>query len=296
MAKTAKRSAKARKKGVSRGAAARTSGAGNASARKATGRKTSARKTGARTPAGRKTTARKATARTTAARKTSARQVSPKPRTGAKGAARRQPALEQPARKQAARKQPVPRATSTRRAQASPEPTRLETAATAIRGAVAGAVAAVSSRLPWGSDVQDGLQMLEQDHRRFEELLKQGEDTTEAAVARRSELLDTITRELEAHEVKEETVLYPTLKAHPAAKTLVLEGYQEHHVADVLIDELHTLTKDDERWGAKFAVLKENIEHHIQEEEREMFRIARGLLTREELLALGDRMAKAARS
>ena len=161
---------------------------------------------------------------------------------------------------------------------------------------MAGAVAAVSSRLPWGSDAQDGLQMLEQDHRRFEDLLKQGEDTTEAAVTKRSELLDTITRELKAHEAKEETVLYPALKAHPMAKALVLEGYQEHHVADVLIEELHTLTKDDERWGAKFAVLKENIEHHIKEEEREMFRIARGLLTRDELLALGDRMAKAAQS
>jgi hypothetical protein len=60
----------------------------------------------------------------------------------------------------------------------------------------------------------------------------------------------------------------------------------------VLTRELHTLTADDERWGAKFKVLKESLEHHIQEEEGEMFRNARGIFSREELEALGAQMAK----
>jgi hemerythrin-like domain-containing protein len=159
-----------------------------------------------------------------------------------------------------------------------------------IRGAVAGAVAAVSQVLPWTSEQLDALQMLEQDHRRFETLLAQGEETTERAVKGRAQLLDTITRELNEHEMKEEKFLYPMLEAYPEAKTIVLEGYQEHHVADVIVKELHQVAADDEQWGAKFKVLKENIEHHIQEEEREMFRIARALLGRDELMALGGRM------
>src|SRR5437868_6648866 len=81
---------------------------------------------------------------------------------------------------------------------------------------------------------------------------------------------------LTMHEMIEERVLYPALKAHPQGKDLALEGYQEHHVADLLIKELHDLPKDDERWGAKFKVLKENLDHHIGEEEGPMFRTARG--------------------
>jgi hypothetical protein len=72
----------------------------------------------------------------------------------------------------------------------------------------------------------------------------------------------------------------------------VLEGYQEHHIADVLTRELHALATDDERWGAKFKVLKESLEHHIQEEEGDMFRKARGIFSREDLRALGARMTQ----
>jgi hemerythrin-like domain-containing protein len=159
-----------------------------------------------------------------------------------------------------------------------------------IRGAVAGAVAAVTQKLPWTSDQLDALQLLERDHRRFEELLRQGEETTERAVKGRGELLETLTRELNEHELKEERFLYPLLQSHPEAKAIVLEGYQEHHVADVIVRELHEVAADDERWGAKFKVLKENIEHHIQEEERELFPAARRIFSREELRELAARM------
>jgi len=82
------------------------------------------------------------------------------------------------------------------------------------------------------------------------------------------------------------------LKEHPNAKDLVLEGYQEHHVFDVLVDELQDLVENDERWGAKFKVLKENIEHHVEEEEGEMFAAARKVFSERELEALGERMEK----
>ena len=160
-----------------------------------------------------------------------------------------------------------------------------------MKGAVAGAISAVSRVLPGASGETDALTLLEADHRRMEALLAQGEDTTERAIKGRTELLETLTSELNLHELIEEEVLYPALKAHPEAREVVLEGYQEHHVADLIVKELHATARDDERWGAKFKVLKENIEHHIEEEEGEMFRTARAVLGADELQALGARMA-----
>jgi Hemerythrin HHE cation binding domain len=171
-----------------------------------------------------------------------------------------------------------------------PKPSRLTAAATRLRGTAAAAVAAISERLPWTPDDNDPIVLLEADHRRFEKLLKDGEDTTERAVKRRQQLLATLSAELNVHELIEEKVLYPALKPHPEARDIVLEGFQEHHVADLIVKELHGLAADDEKWGAKFKVLRESIEHHIEEEEGEMFRTARAILTREELQALGARM------
>ena len=149
---------------------------------------------------------------------------------------------------------------------------------------------AVSQLTPWGESPADAISLLEADHRRLEKLLAEGEDTTERAVNRRTELLKTITAELNAHELIEEKLFYPALKSHPEGKDLVLEGYQEHHVVDVIVSELHAMPRGDERWGAKFKVLKENIEHHIEEEEGEMFKTARSVMSRPELEDLGARM------
>jgi hemerythrin superfamily protein len=136
----------------------------------------------------------------------------------------------------------------------------------------------------------DAVKLLENDHRRFEKLMEEGEGTTERARKRRKEVLSTLAAEIVAHERKEEKVLYPALKRHSEARDIVLEGYQEHHVADVLVGELKNMDPGDERWGAKFKVLKESLEHHIEEEEGHMFRTARSVLGRDRLEQLGRRM------
>jgi hemerythrin-like domain-containing protein len=169
---------------------------------------------------------------------------------------------------------------------------RLAAAASYARGAAATAAAAITQRLPWSKDENDPITLLETDHRRFEKLLAEGEKTTERARKSRAELLKTIVAELNVHDAIEEQVLYPALEPHPEARDVVLESYEEHHVADVIVNELKGVATDDEKWGAKFKVLKENIEHHIQEEERVMFPAARGAVAREELLALGARMRR----
>lgn len=138
----------------------------------------------------------------------------------------------------------------------------------------------------------DALTLLKNDHEELKKHLDAGEDTTERAVKRRAEILDTVSTLLMAHERIEEEIFYPALKEHPNAKDVVLEGYQEHHVVDVLVDELQDLVENDERWGAKFTVLKENIEHHVEEEEGEMFDAARKVFSERELEELGERMER----
>src|SRR3954469_2917226 len=136
----------------------------------------------------------------------------------------------------------------------------------------------------------DAISMLKTDHDKVKGLLADLESTTERGVKTRSELFATIKGEMTVHEIIEEEIFYPALKAHPKAKDLVLEGYQEHHVIDLIVGELNETAQDDEIWGAKFKVLKENIEHHIEEEEGDMFKTARSVFSREELEALGDQM------
>ena len=201
--------------------------------------------------------------------------------------AKRRPPASRRAKRTAPRKR---QATTSRRKRSPPKPSRLTAAVTLVRGAAKGAVAAIARQLPWSHAENDPVVLLETDHRRFEQLLKLGEETTERAVKRRSQLLGALTSELNVHELIEERVLYPALKPYPEAREIVLEGFQEHHVADVLVAELRRVARDDEKWGAKFKVLKESLEHHIEEEESRMFRIARAVLSQEVLNDLGARM------
>jgi hemerythrin-like domain-containing protein len=137
----------------------------------------------------------------------------------------------------------------------------------------------------------DAITLLKTDHDKVKKLLSELESTTERGVKTRSELFATIKAELTVHEIIEEEIFYPELKAHPKAKDIVLEGFQEHHVVDLLMGELESLDVTDEAWGPKAIVMKENIEHHIEEEEGEMFTQARRVFDREELDQLGERMA-----
>ena len=138
----------------------------------------------------------------------------------------------------------------------------------------------------------DAITMLKTDHDRVRKLLNELESTTERGVKTREELFATIKGELTVHEAIEEEIFYPALKSHPKAQDIVLEAYEEHHVVDLLMSELESLDVADETWGAKAVVMKENIEHHIEEEEGEMFKQARRVFDRQELDDLGARMAE----
>ena len=189
-----------------------------------------------------------------------------------------------------AKKSSAPRLKARARSAASALTATAKAVGRTVSRRVGEAATAVAARMRRRGGSEDAIDLLEADHRRLETLLKDGEETTARGVKRRADILKRITAELTVHELIEEKVLYPVLKPHAKAKEIVLEGYQEHHVADVLLKELHGLRPSNERWGAKFKVFKENIEHHIKEEEGEMFKTARSVLGREQLQELGALM------
>jgi hemerythrin-like domain-containing protein len=138
----------------------------------------------------------------------------------------------------------------------------------------------------------NALTLLEEDHRTVKALLDELEPTTERGVKTRTELFDRIRSELTVHETIEEEIFYPSLKEHPRARDIVLEGFEEHHVVDRLMGELGSTPVDDETWGAKAKVMIENIRHHIEEEEGDMFDKARQVFDPDELRQLGQTMAE----
>jgi hemerythrin-like domain-containing protein len=136
----------------------------------------------------------------------------------------------------------------------------------------------------------DAVALLKDDHDKVKKILNDLDSTTERGVKTRQELFAKVKQELEVHEAIEEEIFYPALKEHPKAKELVLEAYEEHHVVDTVMAEIVEVPYEDETWGAKLTVMKENVEHHIEEEEKEMFPQAREVFSKEELDELGDRM------
>ena len=136
----------------------------------------------------------------------------------------------------------------------------------------------------------DAMSLLKDDHRKVKKLLAELESTTERGVKTREELFTKVKQELVVHEAIEEEIFYPALKEHPKTKDIALEAYEEHHVVDTVMAEIEGVAYDDEKWGAKFTVMKENLEHHIEEEEGEMFKQARQVFDQDELAQLGESM------
>jgi hemerythrin-like domain-containing protein len=138
----------------------------------------------------------------------------------------------------------------------------------------------------------NALELLKEDHDRIKPLLDELKETTDRAEKTRGELISRIKAELTIHEVIEEEIFYPALKEHPKAREIVLEGYEEHDVVSRLMGELDGMDPTDEQFGPKAKVMAENIEHHIEEEEGEMFKQARQVFEADELDTLGERMAR----
>ena len=117
----------------------------------------------------------------------------------------------------------------------------------------------------------------------FEELHKEHEEVagmvaTLEQKGRDDKTFETLRTELTAHSKAEEQVFYKRLETEESVRDTVLEGYEEHKVVVKLLADMAQTTADDEKFAAKLAVLKESLEHHVQEEEGTLFEGARPLL------------------
>jgi hypothetical protein len=131
--------------------------------------------------------------------------------------------------------------------------------------------------------------LLKKQHKAAKSLFKKIEDSDNPR--QRRQLLDEVARDLEGHTLIEEEIFYPAVRGLESRKAeeMVLEAYEEHHVVKLVLAELPRVNPEDERFEAKMTVLSELVEHHADEEEEEMFKLAQKL-GKDELEALGDQM------
>ena len=136
----------------------------------------------------------------------------------------------------------------------------------------------------------DAFTLLKNDHKTVAALFEKIEPTTERAVKTREEAFGRLKQELDVHAHIEEKILYPVLKKEAETRDITFEGLEEHHVIKMLLAELAGMAVDSEAWTAKAKVLQENVEHHVEEEETKMFKLAREVLTEEQIADLGTRL------
>lgn len=134
----------------------------------------------------------------------------------------------------------------------------------------------------------DAFELLKADHKKVAQLF----DLLETASGKRKlDVFKRIKSELELHTHIEESIFYPALEKPTETHDLTLEAYEEHKVVKTLLAELSGAKSANDEWQAKAKVLRENVEHHVDEEENELFDKADDALSDEEIEALGDRMA-----
>ena len=140
----------------------------------------------------------------------------------------------------------------------------------------------------------DAIVLLKQDHKEIKKAFRDFEKAGDEALKRKQQLVDKIIELLTVHTYLENEIMYPRVRELlPEVEDDVLESYEEHHVADVLVMELSTMKAGDERFDAKTTVLIENVEHHIDEEEEEWFPKVREGLGRKVLQEMGAEMIEA---
>ena len=131
--------------------------------------------------------------------------------------------------------------------------------------------------------------LLKKQHKEVKALFKKIENTENARERRR--LMNEVSANLEAHAAIEEEMFYPAVRGLETQKAeeMVLEAFEEHHVVKLVLAELPQVDPEDERFEAKMTVLSELVEHHADEEEKEMFKVAQKL-GKDELEALAEQM------
>jgi hemerythrin superfamily protein len=137
----------------------------------------------------------------------------------------------------------------------------------------------------------NALELLKQDHQKVKGLFQEVSHATDTS--KRKDLFDKIDTELEIHAHVEETIFYPAIEVHEELKDMVAEALEEHEQAKTLLGELEELGPDSHEFGSKLQQLIEAVEHHVEEEEGEMFPKIREVFEEDELEQLGQDLESA---
>ena len=139
----------------------------------------------------------------------------------------------------------------------------------------------------------DATELLKQDHDAVKGLFKEFQEASENSDSdEKVDIVEEITTALEIHAALEEEIFYPAVKKARSENTKdeVREAYEEHQQIKILLAALGEIDPDDESYNAKVKVLQDDVEHHVAEEEGEMFPDARKFLGKQKLQALGEKL------
>src|SRR5207253_9555435 len=132
----------------------------------------------------------------------------------------------------------------------------------------------------------DAIQLLKDDHKKVEKIFSDLENKRDD----RRTLFPELDRELTIHAEIEEKIFYPATKEAEPTRDLVLESIEEHKQIKMVLSDLEKTDNTTEVWGAALKVLKEDVMHHVGEEENELFPKVKKVLSKQQLEDLGTRM------
>jgi hemerythrin superfamily protein len=143
----------------------------------------------------------------------------------------------------------------------------------------------------------NALTLLKQDHQNVDALFERFEELAKGnGTKAKADVVQKIITHLSVHAAIEEQVFYPAVRAALAdadIESTVLEALEEHHAVKLLLTEIEKLPPTAERFDAKVTVMIENVRHHVQEEEEELFPKVREAMTVQQLEELGEALDKA---
>ena len=137
---------------------------------------------------------------------------------------------------------------------------------------------------------QDAIALLKDDHKRVKDLFEQYDKLSDRSVVNKKKIATQICLELTVHAQIEEEIFYPAVRGPIKDGDLMDEAEVEHASAKELIAQISEMDPGDDLYDAKVKVLSEQIEHHVEEEEEEMFPKVRK--TKLDLEALGQELAQ----
>ncbi|ROM57648.1 hemerythrin [Pseudomonas poae] len=139
----------------------------------------------------------------------------------------------------------------------------------------------------------NAIDLLKADHEKVKAILTQLSESTDRGVKKRTDLLDKLEMEISIHTQLEEQILYPAFKAAGGKDEaeMYYEAKEEHRTVDALVlPDLKATDPTSPEFAGRVKVVKELLEHHIEEEETEMFPKAKKLLGKAQLEQLGEEM------